>query len=355
MANFRRALLWLALLLLILLIFLCIYGAFVGAERARLFFNSVPLGFYWWVLLLALVIGAGALRRLVRVPGLLLIHAGCVFVVAGAMWGSKAGYQLRRRLLGTDKIAKGQMTIFEGQVENLVALENQKQSKEPPSHIRPEDFQVTYKELPFYIRLKDFRVTYYEPEYLYIQADEGQTRKIPVEIGTEFWLGPPLGKVTVVRAFENFKITVDGEKRTVTDDPQQGYNPALEVLIEYPDGKAVRRYAFERFAGHGRPGDRFQLGYRRVIRDYVSELEVIKDNKVVAAKNIEVNHPLHFGGYHFYQHSYDDQAHQYTILEVVSDSGLNLVWAGYLMLGTGVFWHLWLRKLRFGKARSGGE
>jgi cytochrome c biogenesis protein ResB len=94
------------------------------------------------------------------------------------------------------------------------------------------------------------------------------------------------------------------------------------------------------------------LRYQRVISDYVSELQIIRDNEVAAEKNVEVNHPLHFGGYHFYQHWYDDQAGQYTILMVVSDSGLNIVYAGYFMLCIGVFWHFWMRHLFSTKANG---
>ena len=35
---------------------------------------------------------------------------------------------------------------------------------------------------------------------------------------------------------------------------------------------------------------------------------------------------------------------EYTILQVVSDSGLNLVYGGYVMLIAGVFWHFWGRR-----------
>ncbi|MHC4738450.1 MAG: hypothetical protein ACYS9Y_06060, partial [Planctomycetota bacterium] len=52
-----------------------------------------------------------------------------------------------------------------------------------------------------------------------------------------------------------------------------------------------------------------------------------------------------FGGYHFYQHSYDAEAGQYTALRVTSDTGLGFVYAGYVMLCVGVIWHLWLREI----------
>jgi len=330
MNKFRRAVMWAALTLIILLIFLSIYGAFVGAQRAKSFFNSLPLAVYWLALTLLLVIGIIVFRRLVRVPGLLLIHAGCILILAGAIWSSDAGHNLQKKFFGIDKIPAGQMAIFEGTRENRVTLKDNDQ----------------VKELPFYVRLKDFRIEYYKPEYLLIQTRQGQSWRIPVEIGREFSLGNDLGKVNILRAFENFKIRIEGDKHIPYDDPQPGYNSALQVQITSPVGDIDTRYVFERFPSHMHPEDKLLLSYQRVISDYVSELQIIENNKVVAEKNIEVNHPLHFGGYHFYQHSYDDQAGQYTVLMVVSDTGLNLVYIGYLMLCCGVFWHLWLSVFR---------
>jgi hypothetical protein len=337
MSRFKQAVLWIGLALIILLIFLSVYGAFIGAERAKSFFNSLPLSVYWIILILLLIVGILVFRRLIRVPWLLFIHAGCILILAGAVWGSQACLKLQSRLLGIDKIPVGQMAIFEGESENRVALENSDR----------------VRELPFYIKLKDFRVEYYKPEYLYIQNRQGKSWKIPVELNAEFSLGENNGTVKIVRKFENFKIKIEGDKRVPYDDPQSGYNPALEVKIESPDGQVVTKYVFERFPGHIHPEDRFFLSYRRVISEYISELQIIRDNEVVAEKDIEVNHPLHFGGYHLYQADYDKQAGQYTILTVTSDTGLGTVYAGYLMLCIGVFWHFWLRHIFKAKKADG--
>jgi hypothetical protein len=320
---------WVALALIVFLLFLSIYGAFIGAERAKSLVSRLPVVAYWSAFLLLLILGLVVFRRLVRVPGLLLIHAGCVFILAGAMWSSEKGHQIQKKLFGTDKITTGQMRIHEGHSDNRVILEDNKQ----------------IKELPFSIELKDFQIEYYKPAYLHIQTRDGQGWRIPVEIDTEFPLGPEFGTIKILRAFENFKITIEGESRKIIDDPQPGSNPALEVQITSPEGQVTNRYVFERFGGHARPEDKFALSYRRVISDYISQLRIIKDNKVAAEKDIEVNHPLSFGGYHFYQHSYDSEAGQYTVLMVVSNTGLGVVYAGYWMLCTGVIWHLWLRHI----------
>jgi hypothetical protein len=327
--KLRRFLMWSALMLIIALIFVSIYGAFIGSERAQKLVNTLPLTFYWLAFIVILAAGLAAFRRLFRVPSLFLIHFGCILILGGAMWGSEAGHKLQGRLLGVEKIRTGQMAIYEGESENLVVLEDMEQTKE----------------LPFSIKLKDFRLEFYQPEYLQVQTREGEGWKVPVEVGTEFSLGEGLGTVTIVRAFENFKIRIEGEERKITDEPESGYNPALEVLIKSPGGDEETRYVFERFPGHTHDEDKLLMSYHRIIRDYISELEIIKDGKVATEKNIEVNHPLYFGGYHFYQHSYDAEEGRYTVLMVASDTGLGPVYVGYLMLCVGIFWQLWVRNI----------
>jgi len=338
MSKFRRSLMWAALILILLLIFLSIYGAFIGAENAKHFFNTLPLSVYWLALTVMLIWALMVFRRLVLVPSLLLIHVGCVLVLTGSMWGSKAGHELQKRLFGIDKIPTGYMVIHKGDTENLVVSKEGK----------------TIGELPFHIRLKDFRTEYYKPEYLQIETHRGQRWKFPVEINSKFSLGPEFGTVTILRRFENLKVKFEGNKTIIFDDPQPGSNPALEVQIKYPDGNTAIKYVFEHLTGHIRPEDKFLLSYQRIIRDYISEVQVIKNNETVAEKSIEVNHPLHFGGYHFYQYSYDAQAGRYTVLGVVSDTGLNVVYTGFLMLCFGAFWHFWLRDLSI-KMKSKGK
>jgi len=326
--KFRRAVMWSALALIILLIYVSVYGAFIGAERAQRLVNTLPLTVYWLAFVVILIAGLVVFRRLIRVPALSLIHFGCILILAGAMWGSDAGHKLQKQLFGIDKIPTGRMAIYEGDSENLVILENNQQAK-----------------LPFSIKLKDFRIEYYKPTYLWVQTREEQSWKIPVEIGSDFFLGPDFGTVTIIRAFENCKIIIDGDNIIGIESPEPGSNPAVKVQIKHADGDVTTQYVFALFPGHTHSEDRFSLSCYSSVRDYISELQIIENDKVVAEKNIEVNHPLHYGGYHFYQSSYDAEAGQYTVLEVTSDTGLNLVYAGYLMLCIGVFWHLWLRHI----------
>lgn len=318
-----------ALILIILLISFSVFGAFLGSANAQKFFNSLPLVIYWFILVFALIVGLTFLPKLIKVPGLLLIHLGCILVLAAAMYGSEDGNQIQKKFFGIDKIRRGLMLIHINERINQVSLEQSGQ----------------IKELPFSITLKDFRIEYYEPKYLQIQSRDGNQWKIPVELNTEFDLGSEFGKVKILKQFQNFIITFDDGAKKVVDSNKPGYNPALEVQIEYTDGTKVTRYVFERFPGHTYPQDKFLLAYRGVVRDYISNLAVIKNGKIVAEKNVEVNHPLHFGGYYFYQHSYDRDNARYTILEVASDTGLSVIYIGYLMLIAGILWHFWLKAL----------
>ncbi len=326
MKDFKQDILWAALVAIIALTVVSIYGAFIGAERAQEFFNRVPLAVYWVSFAALLAVGIAVFRRLVRVPGLLMMHAGCILILAGGMWGSKIGNDLQKRLLRIEKIREGRMVIHEGATENRVLL---------------DDAGREFKMLPFALRLKDFRIEYYQPANLYIETRDGRRWKVPVEVGKQFALGGGLGMAKVVRTFENFKMGKEDGKNVFLDDPNAGSNPALEVQVTQPNGQVTTKYVFEKFPGHGQ--DTFLMNYHRTIRDFISEVEVVENDKVVAAKDVEVNHPLRFGGYHFYQSSYDDKAGQYTVLSVHSDTGLYVVYAGYWLLCLGAAWHFWLR------------
>jgi len=341
MIKLNRSIMWMALLAIGLLTILSVLGAFYGAQKAKLFFNSIPLGLYWYGLAVLLVAGFVEFPRILRKPGLFMIHSGCLLVLAGSMWGSQAGHRLGERFLGVRKIPNGYMLISEGNTENRVTQ---------------EDFRQQLGELPFSIKLNDFRLEFYEADedsvpQLYIQTKEGQYLQLVARAGEEVSLGQGKGKLKVLRTFGNFKIQLENGKRIVTDEEQDEENPAVEVEIEVPDGNSYTRYVFERFEGfsHGEDGDGLQLSYvsqrPRMVRDYFSDVVIIEDGKEKTSKAIEVNHPLHYKGYHFYQHSYDSKAGQYTILSVTSDSGLYAVYVGYWLLCLGVLWQFWFRHI----------
>ena len=94
------------------------------------------------------------------------------------------------------------------------------------------------------------------------------------------------------------------------------------------------------------PDDKIYISYKRAgIKGFFSDIEIIKDGKVIASGTIEVNRPFHYGGFYIYQFDYDGQAGQFTVLQVVSDTGLAIVYAGFAVLALGAFWHFWFQNL----------
>ena len=95
------------------------------------------------------------------------------------------------------------------------------------------------------------------------------------------------------------------------------------------------------------------------ISDYKSDLVVREEGHTAESKTIEVNDPLHYGGYHFYQSSYgqDKRGRWYTVLSVTSDSGLSLVYIGFALLAGGMFWMFWVKPIwvYFIKRRDNGD
>jgi len=331
--------LWVTLAAIWALMILSVVGAFLGAAKAKVFFNSLPLGVYWFFLSALFIAGLVAFWRLLRKPGLLMIHVGCLLVLAGGMWGSASGHRLAARVLGINKIPEGYLVVHEGETEN---------------HLLAEDMQTVLGGLPFGIRLKDFRLEYYPAETkaigdLHVETQGGQHLRLPAEPGQTGSLREGEGAVTIIQVFRNFKIRIENGRKIVTDEETQADNPAVEVRIERPDGNSTSRYVFERFPGFGFGEDGLQLRYisreQPLVRDYLSDIVVIENNKEVLRKTIEVNRPLHYDGYHFYQYSYDSEAGRYTILQAVSDSGLRAVFGGYLTLTIGVLWRFWFRHM----------
>ena len=85
------------------------------------------------------------------------------------------------------------------------------------------------------------------------------------------------------------------------------------------------------------------------IKDFISELKVVDNNEIKTAKNIEVNKPLHYGGYWFYQNSYDVKHERFTVLSVASDNGIMVVFGGYILLMFGLVWQLWFKTVKSNK------
>jgi hypothetical protein len=360
------------MIFIILLILFSIYGAFIGAERAQSFFNALPLTVYWVAFIILLILGIGLFRRLLRTPGLLLVHLGCICVFACGMWSSQGGHQIQKRYFGIDKIRAGQIVIYEEMKEERVIPDWAKhvtfglnQDGKPViygtgsgsnSVLQNDDKRIF--SLPFQIKLKDFRMDYYDPTRLFVRAMDGRLWKLePIEVGARFDLGDE-ATLTILEIFKNFKLKKSGKEFIVYDYKGPGSNPVLRVLVKHADGTQEEQFAFSFSSGHMSRNKRFLMQYQTegMVKDYFSDVQVIDHGKAILEKTIQVNDPLYYGGYHFYQHSYDTQNGQFTVLMVTSNSGLYGVYAGYWLIMLGIIWHMWISRVpKRTKARTKTE
>lgn len=81
------------------------------------------------------------------------------------------------------------------------------------------------------------------------------------------------------------------------------------------------------------PGQRKGM---RFVKSYRSSVSISKNGQLVKEGVIEVNKPLSFSGFSFYQYGYDIDLPDQTILQVVKDPGVIPAYVGYFLLLAGM-------------------
>ncbi|MEN8127198.1 MAG: cytochrome c biogenesis protein ResB [Planctomycetota bacterium] len=295
----------------------------MGAERAKVFFNSMPMVLFWCLLLLLFIIGFFVYASLRKRWPLTAIHAGCILVLAGGMVGSEKGHPLVDRFLGKSSFTKGTLELRQGQSSNHVEL----------------DSGTGNGELLFTVRLKDAFIEYYDKPAIHIQFSDHTHFSVPAEVGKEMALPDNRGTVQVTKVYRNFKLKqVDG-RMTPYEADESGSNPAYELVL-VPDGKPPETFfVFERMPMHTMGGRDYRAEYvaPRMVKDYKSTLQVIEEGGVVKEATIEVNKPLYYGGYHFYQSTFAyDQTGPVSGISVSSSRGVWVVFVGYGVIFAGL-------------------
>ena len=150
----------------------------------------------------------------------------------------------------------------------------------------------------------------------------------------------------------NFKVTVDGRSEEVLIFGQNrsigksshnvinGVDVHLSYgskIIELPFKIKLDDFQMDRYPGSMSPAS------------YASEVVLIdKEKNVEMPYRIFMNNILEYGGYRFFQASYD-QDEKGTVLSVNNDPGTLPSYIGYFLLGLGMFWSLFSRQNRFSK------
>ncbi len=281
-------------------------------------------------------------RQRLRAAGSLITHISMLIILAGAVI---------RGLVGQ----KGRVAFREG--ESVAAFEM-------------HDGSVP---LPFSVRLTDFEIEYYEDEaeaatavtasnqvpghVLLAWKPDDHISRLPVLIAEEQTVSDGDAadaaglQLNVVRYVPDF--VVDMKSGTVTQRSEQPRNPAIRVEVK---GEAIEysQWLFAKFPNfnmHSEGSEAaaeklpFRLFYelkqeaakQRRIKDWRSALEIVQDGEVVLQKKIEVNDPLRFAGYTFFQSGYDPRDPTWTSLQVVKDPGIPVVYTGFLLMVIGLF------------------
>lgn len=71
-------------------------------------------------------------------------------------------------------------------------------------------------------------------------------------------------------------------------------------------------------------------------KDFISKVTILKDGKEIFSQDIQVNEPLNFAGYNFFQSSYDTRDLSWSGLQIVKDPGVPVIYAGFVLLIVGL-------------------
>ncbi|MBI4230775.1 MAG: cytochrome c biogenesis protein ResB, partial [Planctomycetes bacterium] len=112
------------------------------------------------------------------------------------------------------------------------------------------------------------------------------------------------------------------------------YAIAAEEGGMFPLGFAVRldRFQVEHFGSD--PGD---------VKSFRSRLAILEGGREVLQGNVEVNHPLPYKGWLFYQANYSADDPTYSGFLAVKDPGLPWVFAGFVMIVAGAVFVFYIR------------
>lgn len=270
-----------------------------------------------------------------RAIGSILTHISLLLILAGGVVRGLVGH-------------RGQIAFHEGQAAEHFVVDG-----EP-------------RKLPFTVHLAKFEIEMYEQDdtgpqiksegVAVIWPAEDIRTSLPLALDEAQWVLPqgeePGSKdalrVKVLRRVLDF--VVDTNTRQVLSRSDSPHNPAILVETVYA-GSTNSVWLFAKYPdfdmhADGPAGQKppYRLAYAAEVqgaappqvKDYKSSLRILEGNSVVKEKTIEVNAPLSYRGYRFYQSGYNPQDPKWTSLQVVRDPGVPLVYAGFALMIVGL-------------------
>ncbi|MDA8243565.1 MAG: cytochrome c biogenesis protein ResB [Elusimicrobia bacterium] len=206
-------------------------------------------------------------------------------------------------------------------------------------------------EMPFRVLLKEFNIRYWDDEKHIIHVlktigapgmeQEGVVESVEVKPGQDVRFKSGAPALSVLNFYPDFSIGENGPM-SVGDARN---NPALTVK---PAGDKAARMSYL-FAAHpdfhgmaDTGGYRFVYEYRPgQIKQFESRIAIVEDGQEKLEKVINVNTPLTYRGYRFYQSGYDENNLNSSTLQVSRDPSVLVIYAGFLILMAGLTWAFW--------------
>lgn len=208
----------------------------------------------------------------------------------------------------------------------------------------PEDFSIASNKVRI-IQSKDGK-----PVFSYINNDK-IISLTEWEIDKSYDIGEIGVQLKIVKYFPSYSVKKEVVKKS---DDHEGHNhgpgehvenPALLVDIYGPRG-IEEFWLLSENPPIWYSDKNLALLYERSgmeIKDYKSILRIVENGQTVLKKTIEVNDPLKYKGYVFYQSSYDPEGGKYTGLQVTKNPGLAVVYAGFIILCVGVVFIFYIK------------
>ncbi len=274
---------------------------------------------------LLIILGLVILRRLKKMDfrniTFLLNHLGIFIVISAAS-------------VGTGDLQRLTLPLYSGQASNYAYKD-----------------KTTLKKLPFTIKLDTFKIEYYVPQMIIFNP---HSRQIYNEPGIDYSIAT--GKKI---KYKNWTFTVRKYYRNairkdsifIEKDTAKSEFAALVNIKNKQFSRTVwissGNYHFPSMSADFSKDLAISLSLPED-KKYISIID-LADNKGQSTKNIKilVNHPFKYKGYTIYQQGFDNKAYpgvNVSILELVRDPWLPVVYVGLIMLLIGATLLFWLGK-----------
>jgi uncharacterized Tic20 family protein len=221
----------------------------------------------------------------------------------------------------------------------------------------PDDFSLASKGLRI-VQNKNGK-----QDFSYIK-DEKVISITDWEINKSYDIDETGQQLRIAKYFPSYSVKQEVVRRSDGHESHEGHNhppgehvgnPAIFVEIGGPRG-IVGDWVLAQNPPRWYPDKNFALLYERSgmeVKDYKSILRVVEKGETVITKTIEVNDPMKYKGYVFYQSSYDPEGERYTGLQVTRNPGLVIVYTGFIILCVGIVFIFYVKPFLRRKMKKG--